>query len=76
LGDKALGRLHTHLSGIEYTPKGEKNHVTIEEGDLDVVALFRALSDFNCCGRILCESPVLEDDAVLLMNKWEEISES
>lgn len=76
LGDDALRRLHTHLSGIEYTPKGEKNHVPIDEADLDVKALFQALFDFKCCGRILCESPVLEDDAILLMNTWTEIGES
>jgi len=43
LGEAALGHLHVHMSGIEYGEKGEKNHLPLEEADLDVQALFRAL---------------------------------
>ncbi len=74
LGTEALQRLHIHLSGIEYTPKGEKEHLPIEESDLNLEAILQALKDLNCSGRILCESPVLEEDAILIKNKWEEIS--
>ena len=74
LGKKALKRLHIHLSGIEYGPKGEKNHLKLEEADLDLKALFRALKDFGCGGRILCESPVMEEDALLMMKTWKEVS--
>ena len=31
LGKKALKRLHIHLSGIEYGPKGEKNHLKFQK---------------------------------------------
>src|SRR5574339_190750 len=31
LGQEALKQLHIHLSGIEYGPKGEKNHLPIDE---------------------------------------------
>src|SRR5574339_728929 len=31
LGQEALKSLHIHLSGIEYGPKGEKNHLPIDE---------------------------------------------
>jgi deoxyribonuclease-4 len=74
LGDKALKDLSCHLSGIEYTEKGEKNHLPIEESDFDLEALFKALKDFDCAGRILCESPVMEDDALIFQNTWMEIS--
>ena len=74
LGKKALKRLHIHLSGIEYGPKGEKNHLKLEEADLDLKALFRALKDFGCGGRILCESPIMEEDALLMMKTWKEVS--
>ena len=57
LGAKALKNLHIHLSGIEYGEKGEKNHLTLADADLDLKALFKALHDFGCAGRILCESP-------------------
>jgi deoxyribonuclease-4 len=70
LGGDALTELHIHLSGIEYGPKGEKEHLPVEEADLDLQALFRALSDFGCRGRILCESPAMEDDALILKRRW------
>ena len=76
LGEAALGHLHVHMSGIEYGEKGEKNHLPLEEADLDVQALFRALRDFNCSGRILCESPVMEDDALKMKQIWTEVSDS
>jgi len=72
LGKDALGELHVHLSGIEYGPKGEKEHLPVEEADLDLKALFRALHDFGCRGRILCESPAMEDDALILKQRWGE----
>jgi deoxyribonuclease-4 len=74
LGDAALKDLHLHVSGIEYTPKGEKNHLTLEEADFDLEALLRALHDFGCGGRILCESPIMEDDALVIREAWEAIS--
>ena len=74
LGAKALKRLHIHLSGIEYGPKGEKNHVTLAEGDLKYKDLFKALRDANCGGRILCESPSMEDDALVMQKAWKKIA--
>lgn len=74
LGQPALSELHIHLSGIEYGPKGEKNHLTFAEADFDVKALLRALRDLGCRGRLLCESPVMEDDALVLKQTWEEVA--
>jgi deoxyribonuclease-4 len=70
LGKKALKRLHIHLSGIEYGPKGEKNHLELAKCDLKLEALFQALCDFGCGGRILCESPIMEQDALNMKNAW------
>jgi deoxyribonuclease-4 len=74
LGRQALGRLHIHMSGIAYTEKGEKEHLKLEEADLDLEAILRALKDADCRGRILCESPVLEEDALLIQKRWDKIS--
>jgi deoxyribonuclease-4 len=74
LGKKALKRLHIHLSGIEYGPKGEKNHLKLAEADLNLKALYQALLDFGCGGRILCESPIMEEDALNLKKAWMKIS--
>jgi deoxyribonuclease-4 len=74
LGDSALHSLHIHLSGIEYGAKGEKNHLPVAEADIDVKAIFTALKDFGCRGRILNESPLLEGDAQGYQELWQEIS--
>lgn len=74
LGEKALKNLSCHISGIEYTEKGEKNHLPAREADLDVQALFKALHDFGCAGRILCESPEMENDALYYKETWMKVS--
>lgn len=73
LGPEALNRLHIHLSGIEYGPRGEKNHLTFAEADLDWRAILETLFEMNCSGRILCESPIMEEDALVLQRYWLEI---
>ena len=76
LGAQALKTMHIHLSGIEYGPKGEKKHLPVAEADLKYKDLFKALADHKCAGRLLCESPKMEEDAVLLMKAWGKISKS
>jgi deoxyribonuclease-4 len=73
LGVEALERLHIHLSGIEYGPKGERKHLPIEESNLDLDAILQALRELGCGGRIVCESPILEEDATLIKNKWQNL---
>jgi deoxyribonuclease-4 len=74
LGKDSVARLHCHLSGIEYSEKGEQNHLIIEESDFALEELFKALKEVNACGRILCESPTLEEDALYIQNAWAEFS--
>jgi deoxyribonuclease-4 len=75
LGVDALQHLHCHLSGIEYGPKGERNHLMLAESDLNLEDLLRALNDLDCRGRILCESPQdMDVDAQLIKHTWERIS--
>jgi len=66
--------LHIHLSGINYGPKGEKNHLIMEESDLDFRNFMRALHSMGVKGRIMCESPVLEVDALKIKALWLEVS--
>jgi deoxyribonuclease-4 len=70
LGKKAMKRLHIHLSGIEYGPKGEKKHLAMAESDFKLDQLFKALKDFDCAGRILGESPIMEQDALNMKRAW------
>ncbi len=74
LGARALKQLHIHLSGIQYGPKGEKNHVMMEEADLKFKDLLRALHDSGVKGRLLCESPVMEEDALKFKKLWLKVS--
>jgi len=70
LGRAGLDNLHMHVSGIEYTDKGEKKHLNLKQSDFNYVELLRALKDFEAKGRIICESPNLEEDAVLLKETY------
>jgi deoxyribonuclease-4 len=74
LGKRALKRMHVHLSGIEYGPKGEKNHLELAKCDLKLQVLFQALCDHGCGGRILGESPIMEEDALNMKRAWMEVS--
>lgn len=74
LGDEFMDHLHIHLSGINYGPKGEKNHLIMEEADLDFRNLMRALHAGGGKGRLMCESPVLEVDALKFRKLWMEVS--
>lgn len=76
LGPEALLRLHIHLSGIQYTQKGERNHLPLQESDFDLAALLQALDEHGCAGRIVCESPVLEEDAILIRDQWRQLKGS
>jgi deoxyribonuclease-4 len=68
--------LHIHLSGIDYGPKGEKKHLRLSEADLKYKDLFKALVDMKCAGRVLCESPVMEDDALVMQKTWRKFAKS
>jgi len=70
LGAESLDSLHIHMSGIEYTQKGEKNLLPIRESDFNITELFKALKSSGCSGRILCESPIMEEDALYMQDLW------
>jgi len=48
--------------------------IILEEADLDFKSLKQALADSHANGRILCESPVMEVDALKFRNSWMKIS--
>jgi deoxyribonuclease-4 len=73
LGRNALDDMHIHISGIKYGAKGELKHLELEESDFQYVELLRALRDYDVKGLIICESPNLEDDAMLLQETYNAI---
>lgn len=70
LGKEALEKMHIHVSGIEYTDKGERKHLDLEKSDFKYKELLKALKDFKVRGSIICESPNLEEDALLLKKTY------
>ncbi len=74
LGKTALKNLHLHVQGIKYGDTGERNHLTIaEDKEWKYMELMKALKDFNCCGAVICESPNLETDALILKKTYEKL---
>jgi len=73
IGQHALENFHAHIAGIEYTAKGEKKHLMLEESDLNYKDLIKAFKDFNVKGVIICESPDMETDALLLQKTFESL---
>ncbi len=65
LGKPFLKNLHCHLSGIEYTAKGERKHLMMEESDMQYKTLLQVIKDFDCAGSIISESPDPQQDALL-----------
>ena len=76
LGKDSLQHLHIHLSGIEYSEKGERNHLAIKESDFNLAALLSTLRQMGCSGRILCESPEMENDALYMQSEWQSLISS
>jgi deoxyribonuclease-4 len=73
LGKTALQEMHIHVAGIQYGPRGERKHLNLEESDLNYSDLLKALKDFDVKGIIICESPNLEEDALLLQKKYKSL---
>lgn len=70
LGRDALERLHVHISGIEFGPKGERRHQPLRETKFRWKELLRALKDLRVSGWVVSESPAMEDDALLLQKTY------
>ena len=70
LGTQALENFHAHVAGIEYTAKGEKQHLNLQESDMNYKDLMKALKDFGVKGVVVSESPNIEDDACLMKDYY------
>ena len=71
IGQYALENFHGHLAGIEYTAKGEKQHLNLENSDMNYKDLIKVMKEFGVKGALVCESPNIEDDCKLLKNYYE-----
>jgi deoxyribonuclease-4 len=66
LGKEAIKNVHIHISGIDYTDKGEKVHLNLKESDFRYDEWIQVLKDCSVEGTVICESPNLELDALML----------
>ncbi|MFH1032209.1 MAG: TIM barrel protein [Chloroflexota bacterium] len=70
LGRAALDDIHIHFSGIAYGSRGEIKHLDLKDSDLQYKELLKALKDYKVKGLVICESPNLEEDALLLQETY------
>lgn len=73
IGQYALENFHGHLAGIEYTVKGEKQHLNLENSDMNYKDLLKAMKEFDVKGALVCESPNIEDDCKLIKTYYESL---
>ncbi len=73
LGKAALKDLHIHMGGINYSEKGERNHLPLLESDFNFTDCLKAIKDFEVRGCIIAEGPRLEWDALILKNTYEKL---
>jgi deoxyribonuclease-4 len=73
LGKEGLSNMHMHISGVEYGTNGEKRHLNLKESDFNYPELMIALKEFKVRGRVILESPVLEQDALMLREIYTEL---
>ena len=66
LGPRALRDVHIHIAGIHYGDKGEIKHLNLEDADFRYDEWLQALRDLAVEGLVICESPNLEEDALML----------
>jgi len=66
LGPRSLRNVHVHIAGIHFGDRGEIKHLNLEETEYRYDEWLQALRDLGVEGLVICESPNLEGDAVML----------
>lgn len=66
LGPRSLADMHIHIAGILYGERGEIKHLDLRKSDFNFDAWLEALRDAGAAGMVICESPNLEADALML----------
>jgi len=72
-GKEGLKTLHCHMSSINFTSKGERNHLTMDHDIPPFKPLAEALHEFKCDGTIISESPNIEKDALYMKKVFNSI---
>jgi len=75
LGKSSLKTMHMHFSGIAYTDKGERKHLPLQESDAKWKDLLAVLKNRKVGGVLVCESPAMEEDTLLLQKAFTALPE-
>jgi len=70
LGSEAAKDLHCHFSNVEFTEKGERRHRIMNEANYgpDFTMLAEVIAEFQMKPIIICETPLLDIDAIKMRN--------
>ena len=74
LGKDSLSCVHFHYSGIEYGPKGERKHLPLKESDAAWEEFVKVLKERDVGGVCVCESPIGEEDVLVLKGAYGEVA--
>jgi deoxyribonuclease-4 len=78
LGTEAARTMHCHFSKIEYTAKGERRHHVLDEARYgpDFQLLAEVIAEFKMHPVIICETPLLDVDAVKMRDMLRKVTET
>ena len=74
LGPSAAKNFHCHFSGIEFSEAGEKNHIPVSSNSPPFVPLAAAWKENGWSGTAICESPLIEKDALVLQKEYAKVA--
>jgi deoxyribonuclease-4 len=77
LGTEAARNMHCHFSKIEYTAKGERRHHVLDEARYgpEFEMLAEVIAEFNMRPVMICETPLLDVDAVKMRDMLRKVTE-
>ena len=77
LGTETARNMHCHFSKIEFTDKGEKRHHVLDEARYgpDFEMLAEVIAEFKMRPVVICETPLLDVDAVKMRDTCRKIME-
>ncbi len=75
LGSEAVKPLHMHFTRVEYSDRGEVRHHELSKTDYgpEFKHVIEGLLEVGVDGVIICESPLLDKDAVVMKKMYEEL---
>jgi deoxyribonuclease-4 len=77
LGSKVLQSMHCHFSKIEFSSQGERKHHPLDEPRYgpEFELLAKVLVDFKMHPTVICETPILDIDALKMKKVLQQVSE-